>query len=395
MSLGRFNFDEISEHDLATLIKNGEGILVDYKREAYGNSDAQKKEFLKDVSSFANTAGGHLIIGMDEMNGVASGIVPLKELDPDRELQRLESLMRDGLEPRVSGACVKAVPITVGGFVIVIRIPRGWNPPYRVSAYGTNRFYLRNSAGAHEASVEELRILFNAGATTYDRVRAFRRERLAKVSVGETPISLGAAREKVLLHIAPLSAFSLQDHVDLRDAMAEIDSLALLGTAKLSSCYNFYGVVNKSTDTPCNMYTQLFRNGCIEAVKVENKENAGDDIPINGGELVYNVVNTLQRCIDILNRLRVSPPFMVMLTLDGVQGRYLADGPRGNTYRKVRIEQSCLELPEVVIDDFGTAYDYQRAICPTFDALWNVVDEPYSPHFDNDGKWSKEPKRRS
>jgi predicted HTH transcriptional regulator len=43
-----------------------EGVLVDYKRSTYGRSDNDIMESLKDVSSFANTSGGHLIIGVDE-----------------------------------------------------------------------------------------------------------------------------------------------------------------------------------------------------------------------------------------------------------------------------------------------------------------------------------------
>jgi predicted HTH transcriptional regulator len=54
-----------------------EGVLVDYKRDMYGRGDADVKEFLKDVSSFANTAGGHLIIGVDETGGIPTGISAL------------------------------------------------------------------------------------------------------------------------------------------------------------------------------------------------------------------------------------------------------------------------------------------------------------------------------
>jgi predicted HTH transcriptional regulator len=32
--------------------------------------DADKKEALKDITSFANSAGGHLIVGMEETDGV-------------------------------------------------------------------------------------------------------------------------------------------------------------------------------------------------------------------------------------------------------------------------------------------------------------------------------------
>ena len=75
-----------------------EGILIEYKRDNYAINDAGKRELLKDVSSFANTHGGHLIIGMNEDAGVPSEISPLKIDDADKERQRMESLVRDGIE---------------------------------------------------------------------------------------------------------------------------------------------------------------------------------------------------------------------------------------------------------------------------------------------------------
>ena len=46
----------------------------------YGGNDAAKKELLKDVSSFANTEGGDLLIGIDEDAGVPTNIVGLTSI---------------------------------------------------------------------------------------------------------------------------------------------------------------------------------------------------------------------------------------------------------------------------------------------------------------------------
>lgn len=390
MALARLNFDEISEFDLLELKETGvpEGIHYEYKVESYGKADADVKEFLKDASSFVNTAGGHLIIGMEATDGVANNLVALKGLDADQEVLRLEHMMRDGLEPRVMGARIKAVPIASGGFVIVLRLPRSWNPPHRVRAKNHNRFYIRNSAGSHETSVEELRVLFNVAATAHDRVRAFRQERLSKIMAGEGCVPLAVDPDKVVLHIVPFSAFGEQNQVDLHRAYDLRSSLRPISANSSYSRYNFDGFINgRGTDT-CYGYTQLFRNGCIEAIKSRVLWPNGGYKTIRVQSFVEHFLEALPHYLDTLKALDVAPPLVVMLTLVEVSGARLEVGWNPWSLEDtVPIRQSVLELPESVIEDYGTTEDYRREIRPALDALWNAGGYPGCNYFNEDGAW--------
>ena len=66
MSIDKIDFESIDEEDLKELVdvEVPEGVRLDYKLTQYGKSDKDKREILKDVSSFSNTVGGHLLIGM-------------------------------------------------------------------------------------------------------------------------------------------------------------------------------------------------------------------------------------------------------------------------------------------------------------------------------------------
>lgn len=70
--------DQIEYSDIDSFVQAQwpEGKTVEYKRDTYGSSDADKKELLKDVSSLANTQGGDIYIGIDEDKGipVSSGV---------------------------------------------------------------------------------------------------------------------------------------------------------------------------------------------------------------------------------------------------------------------------------------------------------------------------------
>jgi hypothetical protein len=162
------------------------------------------------------------------------------------------------------------VPITTGGFVIVLRIPKSWNPPHRVSARNTNRIYGRNAAGAYEFSVEELRVVFTSAASAVDRVRLFRAERLAKIDSGEAIVPLAQNLGRLVLHLVPTSAFGLSNQIDLERAQAAAELLRPLASLGRTSRINFDGFSNIhfGRDGQCWSYTQIFRNGAIEAVKV-------------------------------------------------------------------------------------------------------------------------------
>jgi predicted HTH transcriptional regulator len=140
MSLLDIALDKITDADLDNLISTGvpESPRIDYKRDTYGNSDSDKREFLADASSFANTIGGDIVIGIDEVSGLPTAITPFTN-NIDAEVRRLESIALTGIEPRLANLRIHAVPVT-WGHAIIVRVPRRFIPPHRVIAQNSNRF---------------------------------------------------------------------------------------------------------------------------------------------------------------------------------------------------------------------------------------------------------------
>src|SRR5258706_6717966 len=75
-------------------VREGRGLEF---KEKVGSDDAAKREFLADVSSLANAAGGDLVIGVKEKDGVASELIGLERADADGEVLRLENILRHGI----------------------------------------------------------------------------------------------------------------------------------------------------------------------------------------------------------------------------------------------------------------------------------------------------------
>ena len=63
------SIDGIKKSDIELLISNQiqESRTIEYKESLPGNSDQDKREFLADISSFANAAGGDLLYGITKL----------------------------------------------------------------------------------------------------------------------------------------------------------------------------------------------------------------------------------------------------------------------------------------------------------------------------------------
>lgn len=80
-------FDQITEQELQGLVNNGvlEGKTIEYKQEMTINKDSDKKEFLADVSSFANAGGGDLIYGIVEDRSTSAPEIVIEDSEIDVE----------------------------------------------------------------------------------------------------------------------------------------------------------------------------------------------------------------------------------------------------------------------------------------------------------------------
>jgi hypothetical protein len=395
---------DLSEVHIAGLVADGvaESRELDFKRMPYDNRDA-KREFLKDVTALANTFGGHLVIGVAEVDGIASEVVAITDRSFDGEKQRLENLLRDAVEPRLIGVQMQQVPIAAGGFALVIHVPRSWNPPHRV-LMGDNRFFGRNSTGAYPMDVEQLRAVFLGASELEQRVRKFREERIKSIASGQTPVRIRSApitlqnvegraasravegpakRALVVLHIVPLAP-GTQPFDLLRAQTLNAEFAPFLSQGRQPQRPNLDGMLTMAghdDDQTVSAYGQLFRDGRIETVRAIGTTQG----QISPRQVREGLVNGLPRYLRGLTAIGFGPPFAVMLTLVGVQGLSLAlhyDDPSHPA------DRDNLLVDPVTIDTAQLAGAWHHHLRPVLDAFWNAFGVSRCPDFTEDGQWA-------
>ena len=131
--------------DLGKLIATGEGLSLEFKRSI--------THLGREICAFANTAGGRILIGVDD-DGTIAGIGSVNRVKS--EIQNIARAMEPSL----------AIGLDAVGEGLGVTVPSGPDKPY--SANG--KFYLRDAATCQQMSRDEIReFFFKEGLIQFDR----------------------------------------------------------------------------------------------------------------------------------------------------------------------------------------------------------------------------------
>ena len=386
------SIDKITEEDLQSLINNSvlEGKTIEYKQSFPSNSDSDKKEFLADVSSFANAIGGDLIFGMieDRDTGIPKTLEGLVIENIDREISRLDNIIREGIEPRISGINIKSINLSNSKIALIIRIQRSWNSPHRVSFKGHDKFYSRSANGKYPMDVGELRNTFNLSETITERIRRFREDRISKIFANDTPVPFYDSA-KIVLHLIPVISFTSAQRYDIGKIASHPEKLGPIYCSGWNHRYNLDGFLTYSggrTDIS-HSYVQLFKNGIIEAVEgfLLEPHHKKESLLIPSIAYERELIKSLSDYFSVLKTLNVELPVFIFLTLVGVRGYTMAvDQSKFWIDEFHPIDRDILSLPEIAIENYDFIAD--DALKPCFDSIWNACGFPRSFNYDDTGK---------
>lgn len=388
MALANKPIHSITEPDLEELITNqtAEGKSVEYKISLSLSSDEEKKEFLADISSFANTAGGYIVYGIKEDKGLPIDLPGIPLSDMDAEKLRLENIIRDGITPRIQGVGIEIIGLKNGNKALVVYMHQSWSSPHMVSYKKSSRFYARNSAGKYQLDVQELRQAFLFSETASEKIRDFRLERVAKISAGETPIQL-SDDVKIVVHVIPLSSFATFQTINLVDVAQNFYQYFRNATSKK---YNIDGFVSflEIQDNIAQFYYQVFRAGQIEFVTSRLARQKHDNTPVIASLKAEDDI--IEACLNSLNMQKacsIEAPIFVLISLMGVKGVILASI---NTvdFERHTFDRDAILTSEILLENYPKDKDHLSTLLkPALDAMWNAAGFPGSPNFNKENLW--------
>lgn len=391
MSFQKAEVSQISAADIESLIADGvsESSSLEFKREVRLEGDEQKREFLADISSFANTNGGRIVVGIDAPQGCAAQLAGVDSGETDSQMLQMGNLIRDSLRPALPGCQMVAVPCAGGRSVIVIDIPVSFTGPHMVTFRGGQRFYARSSNGKHPMEYTEIRNSFLQRGSSAEKLEQLRRDRINRVITGTDFRGINATRTAFLLEVVPLKSLHDDVIVDFRSHPNLRVDFTAINAYSGDATFDFEGFVAYVWNHPDNQvlaYSRLSRYGYISAYCSSLSRVWNDKQAIGSRNFEPQLAQAVGNYSSLLLKLGIALPHAVLITLLNAKGLELHRDPllsHPMTYHPVN--EVNLNAPLAIIAEQGA--DVLSALRPQFDAFWNAFGYSSCMNYDSTGKW--------
>ena len=270
--------------DLVNVRKEREGYHLDFKSE-FGNPDKAKKELAKDISSFANTSGGFLIIGVDKEYNIVGTDSTIQKKSID---EWINQILNSNIDPPVFYFDPKIIPLPDSEKVIVvIHIPESTKKPHIVTEW--NNYFIRVNDSSKSANHSQVRDMFEISRRRSDEFNdfiikknlydedhpEFGQNKNSKQLFSEIPSKLGKLAPLVLLSLFP--KYPNEEKINI--PFAEFNSYLQKNSKGYEPCpskFLFHGeyhydlridgvVLKNLIGQDLSSYFEVLNNGYVEA----------------------------------------------------------------------------------------------------------------------------------
>lgn len=362
-------FKDIRLEDIKSLKTNGaeEGKSLDFKLELHLDSKNQRKEFAADITSFANTIGGDLIIGVSEDEGTINDLHGIEVNDKDKLLQDIENLLRDVIAPQITGLEMNFYPIeSEGKYILHIRIPQSYVGPHIVNG---EKFYGRNNAGKYPLDYVDIKQRFTMSNQVQEHIKQYHLERIMKVKANEGYWELQEAFETrngtVLINIVPLQSFTESVFVSTLTPY-RFNLKPLFGNDVYHYKVQFEGIAG--TDFSNNSYQHINRQGIIEFA---DKRILNYNSRIYAEPIISKILEVIPHAFNNLKELGLDGPYVILTSILDVKNR--AFSYNHNSFIPHNLRESDLIFPPIRITNPSDLSEYEEVLKELFKNAAGII----------------------
>lgn len=368
------DLDNLKLEDVEKIFRtHTESNVIEYKRNLQFISEKDTKEFLADVSSFANSNGGTIFYGIDEVEGIVGLEIP--ELDSFR--LRVQQKIEDGILPR-PGFKIKYLQISGSKCIFIIQIHKSFSGPHAIKS--SDQYFYRSDAGKRRMDHFQLKNAFLQSNSLKEEIEKFCNRKVSEILLKQTPVQL-SDEAVVAMFLIPITSWNDEIIVEPAKLKDGSSGFQIMDAGGGQFERNFDGFISGAHNKG---YLQLFRNGTILSVS--------STITTNEIRLIKYIPTTIfqgeiylafKRGLHLFKTFEVGPPFLGVLFLIGAQDHFPPPDVIP-TSRGKAIGKEVVRFPEIYVTDYPEAFVVYTK--KWFDYLWQGFGLDKCPDISSDGK---------
>ena len=389
MSIFGKPLEQVTQSDLQIIIDKNipENANLEYKRESYKDNDGGKKEFLKDVSAFANAMGGVLLIGIEERQDRPTKIVGIEHAREEAGAAR--QLCNACIQERIQGLKVESIKIGKDRSVLAIEVPPSIRQPHMVTLGRHRSFWKRQGNQNVPMNMDDIRYAIIRGHEGMEKSKLILNNAIENIK------SFINDNQIVLILILP--NFTRDNLIDttqagIREAATDFPDLPFCHWREKP----FRGHIRPFMDGieaydryPTN-YIQsrcrIYDNGLYEYFYLDDSTEDKRDFSINLPFLCDHFLYSLETCRNIYAHAGISGPFSVKVcTLGSSPPTFFVNTSRfrpniiTNPFKENIILFREMTFPDIDnIQSVGKAYS---------DLIWRSLHYERCLYFSEEGKY--------
>jgi len=388
-SISNKTLDQLVEADFQALISASveEKQVLEYKQLLLVSRDDDKKEFLTDVASFANSAGGDILFGIRTVGGVPVELSGIDLSNIDAEKQRIDNLISNGITPRLRFE-LGVITLSNSKFLLIVRIPKSWTMPHAVILGGSWKFFFRTSSGKQQYDYSLLRRAFIQSESLRQNLKTFHFERLEKIENEE--LALSVKQPFLILHLLPFESFESECNIDVSNLRSIHSQLSPFSASSYDYFYNFDGFRTQSVSPNYLEYVQVFIDGKLECLSTEISFEHSSHNYLAVSSVEDDLLRMMLQVIPFYKSKMVNPPLAILLSLVNVRNLEFGSSIRFSGADPKPIDRNSLIFSPLIIHDYSDLSEPEKIASrfkPFFDSLWNSFGFSRCLDFNTAGRW--------
>jgi hypothetical protein len=402
-------FDAIDVAFIEELVANRipESITHDYKEQLpHKRDEGARARLLQVITSFANTSGGVLVIGVNAESEEWS-IPGLPDLDEDKSVHGIEQLVRSGIEPPLPSVRFQVLRRQAAAPLLLVGVPRSLARPHRTASQYGERFVRRTNRGTDPMTVPELRDAFLEADRWLTEAEEFHRARVQELRIGNG-VAFGAAKTAVLiLHLIPLGQIrGLQARAEL-NVTPTMKPLPLINDDwRLRFHFEGRRWLYMGGDGVLPRWFLDYRNGIGEFVMPigelqPRRTQGGPDSPYGADSIELSIATATAELLRRAHSRGGEFPMALHLSLSLSPGTPLGADfmttfepvppglPLRSTSQVPAFDRPMIEVPGLAL--MSPPEHLSAVLRPIMDVIWQAAGQPLSRLYRSDGSWLLQP----